>query len=114
MTNPSPKAPSRATRSLTPVSTKVLIVGAGPAGTACATELHRAGADVLVIDKSAFPRDKCCGDGLTTSALRHLEHLGFDLGRVPNARECTDVFVHSPAGRTVSLSLPVDGSKYAV
>ena len=96
------------------MSTKVLIVGAGPAGTACATELHRAGADVLVIDKSAFPRDKCCGDGLTTSALRHLEHLGFDLGRVPNARECTDVFVHSPANRTVSLSLPVDGSKYAV
>jgi geranylgeranyl reductase family protein len=96
------------------VSTKVLIVGAGPAGTACATELHRAGAEVLVIDKSAFPRDKCCGDGLTTSALRHLEHLGFDLDRVPNARGCTDVFVHSPANRTVSLSLPVDGSKYAV
>ena len=96
------------------MSTKVLVVGAGPAGTACATELHRAGADVLVIDKSAFPRDKCCGDGLTTSALRHLEHLGFDLGRVPNSRACTDVFVHSPAHRTVNLSLPVDGSKYAV
>jgi flavin-dependent dehydrogenase len=75
------------------VSTKVLIVGAGPAGTACATELHRAGADVLVIDKSAFPRDKCCGDGLTTSALRHLEHLGFDLGRVPNAGKSVGLLV---------------------
>ena len=114
VTNPSPEAPSRATPSLNPVSTKVLIVGAGPAGTACATELHRAGADVLVIDKAAFPRDKCCGDGLTTAALRHLEHLGFDLGRVQNAAACTDVFVHSPGQRTVNLSLPGDGTRYAV
>ena len=35
--------------------------------------LHRAGRDVLVIDKAVFPRDKCCGDGLTTLALRELE-----------------------------------------
>ena len=96
------------------MSTKVLVVGAGPAGTACATELHRAGAEVLVIDKSGFPRDKCCGDGLTTSALRHLQHLGFDLGRVPNARQCSGVLVHSPGHRSVNLSLPDDGSKYAV
>ena len=89
--------------------TKVLVVGAGPAGTACAIELHRAGAEVVLVDKALFPRDKCCGDGLTASALRHLEHLGFDLGDVPGAAPCRDVRVHSPGGRTLSLQLPDRG-----
>ena len=56
----------------------VLVVGAGPAGIAAALELRRAGRDVLVIDKATFPRDKCCGDGLTTGALRALAELDFD------------------------------------
>ena len=56
----------------------VVIVGAGPAGIAAAIELHRAGRPVVVIDKATFPRDKCCGDGLTTLALRELETLGLD------------------------------------
>jgi geranylgeranyl reductase family protein len=49
----------------------VLVVGGGPAGSATATHLARAGADVLLVDKSTFPRDKPCGGGLTTRALRH-------------------------------------------
>ena len=106
-------SPSRATRSLSPVSPKVLVVGAGPAGTACAVELARAGATVTVIDKARFPRDKCCGDGLTTGALRHLEHLGFDLGTVPSARTTTDVCMTSPRGRTIDVQLPQEGL-YAV
>ena len=88
---------------------KVLVVGAGPAGVACAIELHRAGAEVTLIDKASFPRDKCCGDGLTTSALRHLEHLGFDTRGIPGAMVCTTVRVHSPALRTLELELPDDG-----
>ena len=47
----------------------VVVVGAGPAGTAAAIHLARAGRDVLLVDKATFPRDKCCGDGLTTGAL---------------------------------------------
>ena len=49
---------------------EVLVVGAGPAGAAAAIEARRLGLDVLVVDKARFPRDKTCGDGLTTGALR--------------------------------------------
>jgi geranylgeranyl reductase family protein len=50
----------------------VLVVGAGPAGSATAIHLARAGATVLLVDKARFPRDKPCGGGLTGRALRHL------------------------------------------
>ncbi len=39
-------------------SCDVLIVGGGPAGSSCARLLRRAGLDVLILDKSEFPRDK--------------------------------------------------------
>jgi geranylgeranyl reductase family protein len=48
-----------------------LVVGAGPAGSATALHLARAGARVLLVDKQRFPRDKPCGGGLTGRALRH-------------------------------------------
>lgn len=54
----------------------VLIVGAGPAGSAAAAWAARAGHDVLVIDAARFPRDKTCGDGLTPRAVIQLELLG--------------------------------------
>ena len=54
----------------------VIVVGAGPGGSSAATFLARAGAKVLVLDKSAFPRDKVCGDGLTPQAVYWLERLG--------------------------------------
>ena len=57
----------------------VIVVGAGPAGSATAFHLASAGADVLLVEKSAFPRDKICGDGLTPRAVRQLVNLGFDL-----------------------------------
>jgi geranylgeranyl reductase family protein len=49
----------------------VLVVGAGPAGSAAAIHLARGGARVLLADKASFPRDKPCGGGLTGRALRH-------------------------------------------
>jgi geranylgeranyl reductase family protein len=49
----------------------VLVVGAGPAGSAAAMHLARGGARVLLADKARFPRDKPCGGGLTGRALRH-------------------------------------------
>jgi menaquinone-9 beta-reductase len=55
---------------------EVVVVGAGPAGSAAATWVARAGRDVLVIDSAAFPRDKACGDGLTPRAVTELELLG--------------------------------------
>jgi geranylgeranyl reductase family protein len=50
----------------------VLVVGAGPSGSATAIHLARAGASVLLVDKARFPRDKPCGGGLTGRALRHV------------------------------------------
>jgi geranylgeranyl reductase family protein len=49
----------------------VLVVGAGPAGSATALRLARDGAKVLLVDRARFPRDKPCGGGLTGRALRH-------------------------------------------
>jgi geranylgeranyl reductase family protein len=53
-----------------------LIVGAGPAGSACAQWLARAGRDVLLVDQHDFPRDKVCGDGLIPDAHKALARLG--------------------------------------
>ncbi len=57
-------------------SADVVVVGAGPAGSAAAAWAARAGRDVLVIDSASFPRDKACGDGLTPRAVAELERLG--------------------------------------
>ena len=91
----------------------VLVVGAGPAGIAAALELRRAGRDVLVIDKATFPRDKCCGDGLTTGALRALAELDFDPSRVASWTPTTDVWLRSPSGREMSMPLPQGRGTFA-
>jgi geranylgeranyl reductase family protein len=59
-----------------PIHCDVLVVGAGPAGSACAQALARGGADVLLVDQHDFPRDKICGDGLIPDAHRALARLG--------------------------------------
>ncbi|MGA0149407.1 MAG: NAD(P)/FAD-dependent oxidoreductase, partial [Ilumatobacteraceae bacterium] len=93
--------------------TDVLIVGAGPAGIAAALTAHEHGLDVSVIDKATFPRDKCCGDGLTTGALRLLDRLGLQPATVASWKTCRDVVLRSPSGRTVDLRLP-DLGQFAV
>jgi geranylgeranyl reductase family protein len=56
--------------------TDVLVVGAGPAGSATAAWAARAGLDVALVDAETFPRDKPCGDGLTPRAIAELDALG--------------------------------------
>jgi flavin-dependent dehydrogenase len=92
----------------------VLIVGAGPSGIAAALTLHAANYNVIVIDKAFFPRDKCCGDGLTTGALRILDELGFDPNSVPNWTVCNDVWLRSPSGKEMQFALPTKGQFAAI
>jgi len=59
-----------------PSSCDVLVIGAGPAGSAAAITLARAGLDVVLVDQHVFPRDKICGDGLIPDAHNALRKLG--------------------------------------
>jgi menaquinone-9 beta-reductase len=109
--------PSRATvpdRAVLHRDVDVLVVGAGPAGIAAAIHLHDAGRHVLVVDKAVFPRDKCCGDGLTTLALRELEMLGLRPDAVDGWFDVDGAWLRSPDGREVHVPLPVDGCYAAV
>jgi geranylgeranyl reductase family protein len=91
------------------VDADVVVVGAGPAGVAASIALARAGRDVVLVDRATFPRDKICGDGLTALALRELEGLGLEPAVVDSWLPVHDVWVRSPAGRTIHFPLPHDG-----
>ena len=95
------------------LSADVAVVGGGPAGAAAAITLARAGRDVVLVDKARFPRDKCCGDGLTTGALRLLESLGFDPSTVDSWQTVSDVVVRSPSGYDAVFPLPRDQGVFA-
>ncbi|MCU1686002.1 MAG: electron transfer oxidoreductase [Amycolatopsis sp.] len=70
MTTPSRRGPDH--------DAEVIVVGAGPAGSTVATYLARAGVDVLLLEKTEFPREKVCGDGLTPRGVKQLIDLGID------------------------------------
>ena len=56
----------------------VLVIGGGPAGSAAGFWLAKAGHDVCVLERKAFPRDKTCGDGLTPRAVHQLREMGVE------------------------------------
>jgi len=62
----------------------VIVVGAGPGGSATAYHLARHGLDVLLLEKTEFPREKVCGDGLTPRAVKQLIGMGVLDGPVGN------------------------------
>ena len=71
-------SPAAHAGALSDASADVIVVGAGPDGSATAAYLADHGLDVLLLEKSAFPRDKICGDGLTPRATKELISLGVD------------------------------------
>jgi geranylgeranyl reductase family protein len=58
---------------------RVLVIGAGPGGAASAIELARAGADVLLVERSRWPRAKTCGDGISPPGVSEAARLGLAL-----------------------------------
>ncbi|MBL8325726.1 MAG: FAD-dependent monooxygenase [Rubrivivax sp.] len=71
-----PGGTAGAQTALPPARCDVLVVGAGPAGSACAQRLAASGVEVLLVDQHDFPRDKTCGDGLIPDAHQALRLLG--------------------------------------
>jgi menaquinone-9 beta-reductase len=60
------------------IDTDVLVVGAGPGGSATAYHLARHGVDVTLVERSSFPREKVCGDGLTPRGVAAMLGMGVD------------------------------------
>lgn len=86
-----------------PSSCDVLIVGAGPAGSAAAIQLARAGVHVVLVDQRTFPREKVCGDGLISDSLSALTTLGVRDDVMQEASPVTGLDVYPPYGRRVEL-----------
>ncbi|MBA3598011.1 MAG: geranylgeranyl reductase family protein [Methylibium sp.] len=86
-----------------PAACDVLVVGAGPAGSAAACSLARAGFDVVLIDQHAFPRDKVCGDGLIPDAHRALQRLGVHDEVMALAQPVQHVRCIGPRGKHIDV-----------
>ena len=71
-----PGASTADASSVTADTADVIVVGAGPAGSAASYYLAAAGLDVLMLEKTSFPREKVCGDGLTPRAVKALTAMG--------------------------------------
>ena len=95
------------------LTTDILVVGAGPAGAAAAITARAAGREVVVVDRARFPRDKICGDGLTTLALRLCEQLGLERTAVPTWQVVDEALIRSPSGRVATFPLPQGQGAYA-
>lgn len=86
-----------------PSNCDVLVVGAGPAGSACAQALARLGAQVVLVDQQAFPRDKVCGDGLIPDAHHALQRLGVHDEVMARALSVPHVACIGPRGGRVDV-----------
>jgi geranylgeranyl reductase family protein len=85
------------------LQTDVLVVGAGPAGCVAAMELARQGTEVLVVDRSQFPREKICGDGLLEDSLRILESVGLIGAVKEKAHTIRSILFVAPNGTECEL-----------
>lgn len=81
----------------------MLVVGAGPAGSACAQQLARAGFSVVLADQHEFPRDKVCGDGLIPDAHAALGRLGVLQAVMRAAQRATHVACIAPRGGRIDV-----------
>jgi geranylgeranyl reductase family protein len=84
------------------IETDVLVVGAGPGGSAAAYHLARHGIDVTLVERAAFPREKVCGDGITPRGVAAVLKMGVDTDQ-PGFERVNGLRVHS---RFATIDLP--------
>ena len=84
----------------------VIVVGAGPAGSSAAYWLATAGLDVLLLEKTTFPREKVCGDGLTPRGTRALVEMGIDVSEAGRLAAQQAGCASSAAGQRLHLDWP--------
>ncbi len=86
---------------------QVIVVGAGPAGSASAFYCAQRGMDVLLLDKEPWPRDKVCGDGWLPSLKPILEEMGiYEEMKALNTASGADQFIlASPNGEVITYSM---------
>ncbi len=82
----------------------VLIVGGGPAGSSCASKLHQAGIDTIVLDKATFPRNKVCGGWVTPAVLEELNVDLLDYARTRVLQNITGFRTSCMGGAEVETS----------
>src|SRR5579884_3065727 len=83
----------------------VLVIGAGPAGATAARTLALAGVPVRLVDRSAFPRNKPCGGGLSLRITRRFPYLQRALDRIPTL-QIARLRLDGPDGTSVLIASP--------
>lgn len=81
----------------------VIVVGAGPGGSAAAYHLAQSGLNVALLEKTTFPREKVCGDGLTPRAVKSLVAMGIDTSQTAGWIHNKGLRIH---GGGVRLEIP--------
>ncbi len=85
---------------------EVVVVGAGPSGSATAITLAKQGHDVLLLDRNEFPRDKTCGDGIPAGAIEVLYSLGMEEKiRQAGFYPVNQILLSSPRGHVLEAPL---------
>ena len=85
----------------------VIVVGAGPAGSAAAYNFASAGYDVILVDKQKFPRDKICGDFVSPVAQNELSNLGItNLTEFKSSNAISRASVYLDGNKLISRTVP--------